>query len=104
MGYNTLAFILNDFTDDLKRAPLTVTWMLTNPTGLETVDTVAMARHLGELPLNTQALRVLPPFHSSTMNFFVAGGNSIEQLKVARFGKSDGRKTITLFLPDWWFR
>lgn len=61
----------------------------------------------GEKPIHGQAVEVLPTFHADEQKFFVAGGNCIVELKVIRFGVKDGKKTVTLELPDWfeprWF-
>lgn len=57
----------------------------------------------GEPALPPAALQVLPTFHADFKKFFFAGGNTIQDLKPLKYGKTkDGKKTITLELPSWW--
>lgn len=112
MGYNTVAFVLNDFSSDIIRSPNTIAFKLANPpfskddeTRRDLINTVKnIAQEFKEPVPHSQALCVMPTFHSSEKNFYVAGGNHIEHLEVKSFGKDQktGRKTVTLLLPDWW--
>lgn len=108
MGFNTVAFLLNDFMHTLKDSPKSVLFKLAHPPMSEDdkgslnkqVDSVA--RESGERPPHSQALEVLPTFHADEQRFFVAGGNCIKELKCVRLGTTkDGKKTVTLELPDW---
>lgn len=113
MGFNTVAFLLNDFMHDLEKSPKTVTWLLSHPPMSE-YDKQRMRQYEheyvaeGEQRVHGQALEIMPTFHADEQKFFVAGGNCITELKVRRLGVSkDGTKTVTLELPDWfeprWF-
>lgn len=116
MGFNTVAFLLNDFMDYLERSPKTVVWALTHPPYNDDPNTYVnwqndlneIAEHYEEPKLHLQALKVLGTFHADHTQYFRAGGNSIQKLKVLRHrtetDKKTGKKrnTITLELPDWW--
>ena len=106
MGFNTVAFILNDFVHELADNPHTTAYMVGNPyNGSEEpymqkqAASVAVAN--GERVPHSQALRVLPSFHASGRKFFMAGGNCIVECEVIRYRKRNGKKTVTLELPDW---
>ena len=113
MGYNTIAFLLNDMMHELEKSPHAVTFALTHPPMSDhereihawryTVDLVAKDNN--EPYIHTQALNVLATFHASETTYLRAGGNCIERLNVVRYGKTkNGKNTITLELPDWWDR
>ena len=111
MGYNTVAFLLNDLMHETARSPKALTWALTHPpNGPSTLERNSwrqqvslVADEAGEPRLHPQALEVLPTFHADWTQFFVAGGNLIEALETVRYGKTkDGRPTVTLVLPKWW--
>ena len=108
MGFNTVAFLLNDMMSDLTRSPKTALWMLTHPPmgehdrqHLHNLSNT-IARENGE-PILGQALEVLPTFHASGHMFYIAGGNTIKDLSVLRYSKDrkTGKKVVTLVLPDW---
>lgn len=108
MGFNTVAFLLNDFMHSLEKSPHTVTNMLVHPPMGEHDRKYheAMAAHTantkGEPGVDPQALLVLPTFHADQTQYFMAGGNCINSLKFVRFSKTkDGKKTVTLELPEW---
>lgn len=108
MGFNTVAFILNDMMSSMERSPKTALWVLTHPPMSEHDAHHyhnlgnEIARENGEQILG-QALEVLPTFHSSQHMFYIAGGNTIKNLEVLRFSKDrkTGKKVVTLVLPDW---
>lgn len=109
MGFNTVAFLLNDFMHCIEKSPLTVSWALSHPpyskqsinSWRDQVD--RYADECGEPSLHSQALEVLPTFHADGHKWLFAGGNTIAELKFVRFGKDkDGGRTVTLKLPDWW--
>ena len=108
MGFNTVAFLLNDFMYTLEKSPHTVTDMLVHPPMSEgdrqwlAEMATETARTKGEPTVDPQALLVLPTFHADHTQYYMAGGNCINNLQVLRFGKTkDGKKTVTLELPEW---
>ena len=105
MGMNTLAFILNDHIREIERSPRTAAWMLVHPPLPHHPPTLlqSVATQYGEPFLHTQALEVLPCFHSSQFKFFVAGGNCITELEVVQFSTARAKEhTVKLHLPSWW--
>lgn len=110
MGFNTVVFLLNDMMLDLERSPKAAIWGLTHPPMSDTERELSLwrqqvnfiARENGEPGFSHQALEVLPSFHASYVSYFRAGENCIAELKILRTGKTkEGKKTITLELPDW---
>lgn len=109
MGYNTVAFLLNDFMHHLEKSPKTIAWMVSHPpqrhefnTGEWRKEVELIATAFSEPIPDNQALEVLPTFHADHISFFRAGANCITELKVLKYGKTkDGRETVTLELPDW---
>lgn len=110
MGYNTVAFVLNDLMSDIERSPKTAAWLLSHPPmGSSDPEQRAFKYYHSQLPkdfgeptLHSQALEVLPTFHADEQHFFVAGGNCIQQLQPVAYGVTkEGKKTVTLELPDW---
>lgn len=113
MGYNTVAFLLNDFMHETIKSPHAVAdGVCYPPHSLREDEQRAWRRHVDltadeykEPRLHLQALEVLPTFHADLHQWLVAGGNSITTLKLLKFGKTkEGKKTVTLELPDWWGR
>jgi hypothetical protein len=112
MGFNTIAFLLNDHMHQLARSPNTVTWALTHPPHSKDeleqkswrAQVQSVAREHNEPMLDRRALELLPTFHADCHKFFFAGGNNIVELETMKFGWADGqtRKTVTLELPEWW--
>jgi hypothetical protein len=110
MGYHSVAFMLADYASELEQSPKTTAWILSHPHHFAFVDNpnklaeeIAIAK--GEKPLHPQALKLLKMRHADENQWLVAGGNTIEELKFVRYGKTkDGKKTVTLELPDWWER
>lgn len=109
MGYNTVAFILNDMSNDITKSPRSAAWPLAHPPMSDSDEARfhnyrrSIAADFDEPVLPSQSLCVLPTFHASERRFFFAGGNCMEMLQVQKFGKTkDGKKTVTLVLPDWW--
>lgn len=116
MGFNTVAFLLNDMMYDLERSPKAVVWGLTHPPmsnnqreqdiWFQSVQQVALEN--GEPGFSRQALEVLGTFHADYTSFFRAGGNCIDELKLVRYGtitdKKTGQKkdTVVLEMPEWW--
>lgn len=110
MGFNTVAFLLNDYMYYLKESPKTVAWMLAHPplgkrelqdgSWREMVRSVA--KENSETAPHDQVLEILPTFHADHTTFLRAGGNCISELKVLKYSKTkDGKATVTLELPDW---
>lgn len=111
MGYNTVAFLLNDLMHTLEKSPKTVAWAISHPPHSERelteghwrkqVDSVS--RDAGEPLLHHQALELLPTFHADWKKFLFAGRNCIHELKFIKFSKDrkTGKKTIVLEMPDW---
>lgn len=111
MGFNTVAFVLNDHMHELVKSPHTVSWALCHPpmsdhpSDMESwkQQIMSVARDHDERMVHlSQDLVVLPTFHADNRKFFVAGRNDITELSVVRFNKNKGKKTVTLELPDWW--
>lgn len=107
MGFNTVAFILNDFSHMLEKSPKSTAFRLSHPPMGEDdrerqrYDT-SLPKHFDEPALHTQVLEVFPTFHADQQKFFYAGGNQMQELKPIRLGTTkDGKKTITLELPDY---
>jgi hypothetical protein len=110
MGYNTVAFLLNDFMHELSKSPKSATFLLTHPPMSEDDKRRMQQTYYHRIPeengepsVHTQALEILPTFHADEQKFFLAGGNCIVDLKQpVKFGMTkDGKKTVTLELPDW---
>jgi hypothetical protein len=108
MGFNTVAFILNDFAHELADNPHATAFMVGHPYlgsreehVRKQVESVA-AEH-GEKVPHSQALEMLPSFHASYRKFFTAGGNCITELKVLRTQKDrkTGKRVVVLELPDY---
>ncbi len=109
MGYNTVAFLLNDLMGSLEHSPKAVLFALTHPpmgsdklsaeSWRKQVDAVAV--EAGEPRLHSQALEVLPTFHADWTQYLKVGGNCVQPMtEIVRYGKTkDGRRTITLVLP-----
>lgn len=109
MGCNTVVFLLNDLMGSLEKSPKTVLFALTHPPNGDARgwrEQVNLAADMaGEPRLHPQALEVLPTFHADYTQFLAAGGNCIVPLAPLRYGKTrDGKRTVTLQLPDWWQR
>lgn len=108
MGFNTVAFLLNDFFHCVEEAPKGVAWLLTHPPmGRHDEGRLQVARDVsslyGEKPIHPQAVEVLPTFHADDRRFFTAGGNCISELRLLRVRKDrkTGRKVAVLELPDY---
>lgn len=109
MGFNTVAFLLNDLSSELERCPKQVIASLKNPPmGKDDKSRYrkwmrSIAKENNEPLLPDQALEVLPTFHADNIQYLLAGGNCIETLDVLRYGKDKktGRKTVTLIVPEW---
>lgn len=115
MGFNTVAFLLNDYMQMLEKAPKTATYLITHPPmgDHESERERAWSRSMkmsqlrdnAEPHFPDQALEVLSTFHADDVHYFRAGGNCMVPLKFLRFGTTkDGKRTVTLELPDWAYR
>lgn len=110
MGFNTVAFFLNDVMHILAKSPKTLTWALTHPPHGGEIDrrswkqqVYSIAVEAGEPPITEGMLDVLPTFHADARKWLVAGNNQIEELKFVRYSKTgDGKKTVVLELPNYW--
>lgn len=110
MGFNTVAFLLNDFMHYIKDSPKTVAWMLAHPptSKRDTADGYwwqqvrSVAEDSGEPVPHEQMLEIMPTFHADHTAFIRAGGNCITELQIVRYGKTkEGKRTVTLELPAW---
>ncbi len=119
MGFNTIAFILNDSCHELEKSPKTVAWMLAHPPNHGDVELNGdrprtthgdfwwcqvdnFADQVGEPRVNPQTFRLLPTSHADFYQWLAAGWNGIAPLKFIRFGSTkDGKITVTLELPEW---
>ena len=119
MGYNTVAFVLNDASHELKKSPNTVAWMLAHPPSRSDVEpdgdppkdgkdfwwrqVNSVADQHGEPRVNPQTFRILPTFHADHYQWLAAGWNGIAPLTFIKFGTADSGKklTVTLELPEW---
>jgi len=111
MGFNTVAFVLNDYMHYLEESPKTVAWLLAHPPMSEREGPHlhnllrSLADEFNEPVLHFQALEILPTWHADGFKFLVAGHNTIAELKWIREGETrDGKRTVTLELPEWWNR
>jgi len=106
MGFNKVAFLLNDFSHEIIEKPNQVIGKLTEHySTLTPKQEMAVNLHraveAGEELLHSQALQVFPSFHANNTKFYMAGGNCCNELEIKNYSKSKGRKTVTLILPDW---
>lgn len=109
MGFNTVAFILNDFSHELPESPEYVAFKLAHPPMCKEdavhVEHQAMsvAREAGEKIPHHQALDVLPTFHADMRKFFTAGGNCISELKFVKttVNRKTGKRCVVLELPEY---
>ena len=108
MGYNTVAFMINDLFSSLQNSPKAAVWGLTHPPAhlddkahdiwLHTINEVA--RENNEPAVHCQSLEAVT-FHADFIQYFMAGMNSFTALKVLEYGKTkDGKRTVTLELPE----
>ena len=113
MGFNTVAFVLNDHMHEIIKCPNAVTWGLCHPPMSDHPSEIlswksqvlSVAREHNEQefsPLLSSSFRVLPTYHADNLKFFVAGRNTIKELPVIRYNKTNDKRTVTLELPDWW--
>ena len=112
MGFNTVAFLLNDFGHQLIKSPHAVAHGLVYAPNFNdekarqlwrrSIDSVARQHNEPELP--HQGHEVLPTWHADGHKWFFAGGNMIQEMKWMRYGKTkEGKLTVTLELPEKWF-
>jgi hypothetical protein len=111
MGYNTIAFLLNDHLHSLEKSPKSVAAILRNPPHAQDdeLEKSMLQKHRTQMSdmydepyVHDQALEMLPTFHADNMKIFIAGGNQISELQVLRIGKTkDGTPTITVEAPKW---
>ena len=114
MGFNTVAFLLNDFGRNIESSPKTVAWALSHPLMCDNEKSRSsfqqcldsLADEYGEPRLHSQALEVIPTFHADCQKFFYAGRNNIAELQFVRYGvnRKTGKRTVTVELPDWFRR
>lgn len=111
MGYNTVAFLLNDLMDTLRKSPNAVVYGLSCPPHTNREEDRArwqaminrVADEHGEPHIHGQALEVLGTFHADETKFFMAGGNCIHEFdyKDVTIKKIKGEKYALLKLPQW---
>lgn len=119
MGFNTVAFYLNDMSHLIDESPRTAAWLLSHPphSNIErwcneryykesTKEFQAfehyrrsLAKEYNEPVLHSQALEVLPTFHADQTVFLKAGGNCIEYLPFVKYTTVKGKKCVVLELP-----
>jgi len=106
MGFNTVAFILNDLSSELERSPKTVAHMLSHPP-MSAKDEAyynkmyrEIAHSHNEKIVHEQALRMLPTFHADFTQYLMAGGNNISNLSFVKYNTYKGRKCVMLELPE----
>jgi len=108
MGYNTVVFILNDFSHEIKKSPNSVLWMIAHPP-LEFMrdkedirkQLVSVAREADEPVPHPQMISVLPAFHADSTRYYRAGGNCIDTLELVKFSTVKGEKCVVLKLPEY---
>jgi hypothetical protein len=109
MGFNTTAFILNDFAGDFERAPKTTAHIFSNPyvyANLEEHEQwrriAQVAESYGEKPLHPQAVKFIC-YHADFRRFFTAGGNCISELAFVRtqIDRKTKKRVVVLELPDY---
>lgn len=107
MGWNTVAFLLNDHSHELEESPKTVAWALAHPPVMCDPEYIThqvrlVAQTNKERMISQQTIHILPSFHADNRIFFMAGGNTIVDCEVLKYGKTkEGKKTVTLVLPEW---
>lgn len=109
MGFNTTAFILNDFAGDFEKCPKTTAHIFSNPyvyANLEEWEQyrriAQVAQSFGEKPPHIQAVKFIC-HHADFRRFFTAGGNGISDLKFIRtqIDRKTKRRVVVLELPDY---
>ncbi len=108
MGYNTVAFVLNDHAHELEKSPKTVAWMLSHAplSGDRERDYMSrqvrsVAEEFQEPVPHPQALEIMPTFHADQIRYYRAGGNCMAPLDLAGYRKHQGRDAVVLYLPAW---
>lgn len=99
MGYNTVAFILNDYVDDLQKAPKTTADLLAHAVVYREGDVARYAQQNDEPIPHSQAIEV-ESFHADETRYYRAGQNSLLTLKYVTTKKVDGKKCVVLELPE----
>lgn len=103
MGFNRVAFILNDFSQSIKDSPNTVVDALTFPydsDSREGRECLWDSRSEHGERLHSQAIRVFPAFHADQTKFYMAGGNQCKELKYI-IVEENGEKFAKIKLPEW---
>lgn len=109
MGFNTVAFLLNDLMHELEKSPKTVAWALSHPPMGDSEeaqrhwrrDNDSVSEEHGEPRLHPQALEVLGTFHADHTSFVRAGQNRVDKLKIVRYQTWKTKKCVLLELPEW---
>ena len=106
MGFNTVAFLLNDHMRSIEESPQTVSYLLSHPQIWENkqylnIEKRNCARDFDEPTLHSQALEVLPTFHANYTYWYQAGGNCIDSLKFVKRITIKGKRCVVLELPEW---
>jgi len=109
VGFNTVAFLLNDYSHELEKSPKSVIWALGHPPLSGVEDDLNMKRRevatfawaINEPIPHPQMIEVLPTFHADFTQYYKAGGNCIDKLEVVKFHKIKGKKCVVLQLPDY---
>jgi hypothetical protein len=111
VGYNTVAFFLNDFMHELVESPKALAFGICHPPSSDRDDdqrrwrdmVASVARENDEPVPHPQAVELLGTFHADFTQWLAAGGNCITTLKFMRYGTTkDGKLTVTLELPEGW--
>jgi len=109
VGFNTVVFILNDFSHEIKKSPNSVLWMIAHPPmsfdqrEQDSIrkQVVSVAQEAGEMPPHRQMIEVLPTFHADFTQYYQAGGNCIDTLELVKFSTVEGEKCVVLKLPKY---
>ena len=109
MGFNTVAFVLNDFSHDIEKSPKTAAYYLRNGYNLSYYERHGkrhelesfLAKKYNEPTLHPQALKVFDSFHADGTKYYRAGGNCCVELPVHKIYKNKGKKYIVLEAPEW---
>jgi len=106
MGFNRVAFVLNDMAHEIAKSPRTAAALLATDYSQRDTQTdwklrLELSRGFGEPNLHGQALEILPSFHADFIKYYRAGGNCIAELPVHKTYRRNGKKYIVLEAPEW---
>ena len=83
MGFNTVAFVLNDFAYSLEESPKSTSYLL-NHAPFRSPDMMkhlrTLSKHCDERELHPQALEIVTTFHSDQTKVIAFGGNCYTEM------------------------